>query len=100
LGHRSGGRDRQVDRYCHQHGRWREAHKKQWVVFMELVELRNCIEVSIIWVQDDRIVCVGPLRSWSWNVCSAFKMFEKSSICDWGATTHSLDIKRVPEGQK
>jgi hypothetical protein len=31
-------------------GRWREAHKKQWVVFMELVELKNCIEVSIIWI--------------------------------------------------
>jgi hypothetical protein len=37
--------------------RWREVHKKQWVVFMELVELRNCIEVSIIWIQDDRM-CV------------------------------------------
>jgi hypothetical protein len=37
---------------------WKEAYKKQWVVFMELVELRNCIEVSIIWIQDDRVVCV------------------------------------------
>jgi hypothetical protein len=63
-------------------GPWREAHKKQWVVFTELVELRNCIEVSIIWIQDDRVVCVGLLGSWSWNVCSAFKMFEKSSVCD------------------
>jgi hypothetical protein len=79
-------------------GCWREAHKKQWVVFMELVELRNCIEVCIIWIQDDRVVCVGPLGSWSWNVCSAFKMLEESSVCDWGAMTHSLDIKRVPEG--
>jgi hypothetical protein len=65
---------------------------------MELVELRNFIEVCIIWIQDDRVVCVGPLGSWSWNVCSAFKMLEESFICDWGAMTHSLDIKRVPEG--
>jgi hypothetical protein len=35
----------------------REAHMKQWVVFMELVELRNSIKVSIIWIQDDRVVC-------------------------------------------
>jgi hypothetical protein len=27
-------------------------------------------------------------------------MFEESSICDWGAITHSLDIKRVPEGRE
>jgi hypothetical protein len=81
-------------------GRWREAHKKQWVMFMELVELRNSIEVSIIWIQDDGVVCLGPLRSWSWNVCSAFKMLEESSICVWGAITHCLDIRRVPEGRK
>jgi hypothetical protein len=79
-------------------GSWRETHKKQWVEFMELVELRNCIEVSIIWVQDDRVMCVGPLGSWSWNVCSAFKTLEESSFCDWGTITHSLDIKSVPEG--
>jgi hypothetical protein len=29
-------------------GHWRKAHKKQWVMFMELVELRNYIDVSII----------------------------------------------------
>jgi hypothetical protein len=81
-------------------GHWKEAHKKQWVMFMELVELRNCIEVSIIWIQDDRVVYVGPLGSWPWNVCLAFKMFEESSISDWGAISHSLDIKRVPEGCK
>jgi hypothetical protein len=69
-------------------------------MFVELVELRNCIEVSVVWIQDDWFVCVGPLGSWSWNVCSTFKMSEESSICDWGAITHSLDIKRVPEGQK
>jgi hypothetical protein len=79
-------------------GHWREACKKQWVVFMELVELRNCIEVSIIWIQDGRVVCAGPLGSWSWNVCSAFKILEENSICDWGAITHSVDIKSVPEG--
>jgi hypothetical protein len=61
-------------------GCWKEAHKKQWVVFMELVELRNCIEVSIIWIQDDGVVCAGPLGSWSWNVFSAFKMFEESCM--------------------
>jgi hypothetical protein len=68
-------------------------------MFMELVELRNCIEVSLVCLQDKRIVCAGPLGGWSWNVCSAFKMFEESSICDWGDITHSLDIKRVLEGQ-
>jgi hypothetical protein len=57
LEHRSGGRDREVDGHCCQQGCWREVHKKQWVVFMELVELRNCIEVSIIWIQYDRVVC-------------------------------------------
>jgi hypothetical protein len=44
-------------------------------------------------------LCVGPLGNWSWNICSAFKMLEESSIYDWGAITHSLDIKRVPEGE-
>jgi hypothetical protein len=100
LGHRGGGRDREVDGYCCQQGALEGGTQEKWVMFMELVELRNCIEVSIIWIQDDRVVYVGPLGSWPWNVCLAFKMFEESSISDWGAISHSLDIKRVPEGCK
>jgi hypothetical protein len=40
-------------------GCWREVHKKQWIMFIELVELRNCMEVYIIWIQDDRVVDEG-----------------------------------------
>jgi hypothetical protein len=50
-------------------------HKKQWVRFIELVELRNCMKVCIIWIQDNRVVDEGSLGSWSWRVCSASRMF-------------------------
>jgi hypothetical protein len=35
---------------------WREAHRKQWVTFIGLVELRTCMEACIIWIQDERVV--------------------------------------------
>jgi hypothetical protein len=44
-------------------GHWREAHRKQWVTFIGLVELRTCMEACIIWIQDERVVVVGPSES-------------------------------------
>jgi hypothetical protein len=39
-------------------GHWREAHRKQWVTFIGLVELRTCMEACIIWIQVERVVVV------------------------------------------
>jgi hypothetical protein len=69
-------------------------------MFIELVELRNCMEVYIICIQDDRVVDEGSLGSWSWRVCSASRMFEESSICVCRAITNSLGIKSVTEAQE
>jgi hypothetical protein len=44
-------------------GHWREAHRKQWVTFIGLVELRTSMEVCIIWIQDERVVVVGSSGS-------------------------------------
>jgi hypothetical protein len=43
-------------------GHWREAHRKQWVTFIGLLELRNYMEACIIWIQDERVVVVGPWK--------------------------------------
>jgi hypothetical protein len=56
------------------------------------------MEVCIIRIQDDRVVDDRSLGSWFCRVCSASRMFEEISICDLGAMTNSLDIKRVTEG--
>jgi hypothetical protein len=42
---------------------WREAHRKQWVTFIGLVELRTCMEACMIWIQDERVVVVEPSGS-------------------------------------
>jgi hypothetical protein len=82
LGHRGGGRDREVDGYCHQQGALERGAQETVGSVHRTGGVKNCTEVSIIWSQDDRVVCVVPLGSWSWNVCSAFKMFEESTIYD------------------
>jgi hypothetical protein len=44
-------------------GHWREVHRKQWVTFVGLMELRTCMEACIIWIQDERVVVVEPSGS-------------------------------------